>query len=373
MKSFAEINDKIRSGKAVVLTAEEVTRMAKELSPAEIARRVDVVTTATFSATRSSGVFLNFGESDPPTRPERLELNGVRACAGLAVDDTFLGAAEGHPEKVGYGGAHVIEDLVAGKEVTLEAWGKATDDFPREHIRTRVSLESLNEAYLYNPRNASNDGEVAVNSSDQIIYTRAGVLLPRSRNAAYGGAGELSPLVNDPECRTIGPGTRVFLGGAVGYVAWNGTRFHDAGGTGEGRSLALVGDLRGMSTAFLRGVYHERFGVSLFVGVGVPVAVLDEDMARRVSIGNERVEAVIVDHGNGGKVLGTTNYAALQSGEIVINGQRVRSAPVASLAKAREVAATLKSWIAAGEFLLTEPTRPMPVAGALRRLEEKVD
>ena len=49
-KSYEEINEKIRQGKAVVLTAEEVSQLARTLSPAEIVRRVDVVTTGTFGA-----------------------------------------------------------------------------------------------------------------------------------------------------------------------------------------------------------------------------------------------------------------------------------------------------------------------------------
>ena len=49
-KTYAEINDKIKKGTAVVLTAEEVSELAKTLSPKEIAEKVDVVTTATFGA-----------------------------------------------------------------------------------------------------------------------------------------------------------------------------------------------------------------------------------------------------------------------------------------------------------------------------------
>ena len=50
MKTYAEINEKIKKGTAVVLTAEEVSELSKTLSPKEIAEKVDVVTTATFGA-----------------------------------------------------------------------------------------------------------------------------------------------------------------------------------------------------------------------------------------------------------------------------------------------------------------------------------
>lgn len=375
-KTYAEINDKIKKGTAVVLTAEEVSELAKTLSPKEIAEKVDVVTTATFGAMCSSGAFLNFGHANPPIRMEKIELNGIRVSGGLAAVDTYVGATDCNPENPAYGGAHIIEDLVAGKEITLEAWGKGTDCYPRKHIKTRITKDTINEAILYNPRNAYQNYNVATNSTDKIKYTYMGTLLPKLRNASYSTAGELSPLLNDPECRTIGLGTRIFLCGTEGYVTWNGTQFHSTKEVNEygiptsnARTIAVIGDLKNMSTDFLRGVYYEKYGVSLFVGIGIPIPILDEDLARRVSIRNEQIGTTVVDYGDGNKILGKTNYAALQSGEIEVNGHKIRTTPVASLAKARQIADILKSWIQKGDFLLTEPVRPMPTGTKLKNLE----
>ena len=376
-KTYAEINDKIKKGTAVVLTAEEVSELAKTLSPKEIAEKVDVVTTATFGAMCSSGAFLNFGHANPPIRMEKIELNGVRVSGGLAAVDTYVGATDCNPENPSYGGAHIIEDLVAGKEITLEAWGKGTDCYPRKHIKTVITKDTINEAILYNPRNAYQNYNVATNSTDKIKYTYMGTLLPKLRNASYSTAGELSPLLNDPECRTIGLGTRIFLCGTEGYVTWNGTQFHSTKETNEygiptsnARTIAVIGDLKNMSTEFLRGVYYEKYGVSMFVGIGIPIPILDEDLARRVSIRNEQIETTVVDYGDGNKILGKTNYAALQSGEIEVNGHKIKTAPVASLSKARQIAEILKSWIQKGDFLLTEPVRPMPTGTSLKKLQE---
>ena len=376
-KTYAEINDKIKKGTAVVLTAEEVSELAKTLSPKEIAEKVDVVTTATFGAMCSSGAFLNFGHTNPPIRMEKIELNGVRVSGGLAAVDTYVGATDCNPENPSYGGAHIIEDLVAGKEITLEAWGKGTDCYPRKHIKTVITKDTINEAILYNPRNAYQNYNVATNSTDKIKYTYMGTLLPKLRNASYSTAGELSPLLNDPECRTIGLGTRIFLCGTEGYVTWNGTQFHSTKETNEygiptsnARTIAVIGDLKNMSTEFLRGVYYEKYGVSMFVGIGIPIPILDEDLARRVSIRNEQIETTVVVYGNGNKILGKTNYAALQSGEIEVNGHKIKTAPVASLSKARQIAEILKSWIQKGDFLLTEPVRPMPTGTSLKKLQE---
>ncbi len=376
-KSYEEINEKIRKGKAVVLTAEQVSEMARTMSPKEILSKVDVVTTATFGAMCSSGAVLNFGHATPPIRMERIELNGVPVSGGLAAVDTFVGATDCNVQRPEYGGAHVIQELIDGKEVILEAWAKGTDCYPRTHIRTRISLDTINDAILWNPRNAYQNYNVAVNSSDRIRYTYMGTLLPHFKNASYSSAGELSPLLNDPECRTIGLGTRIFLAGAQGYVTYNGTQFNTSKPINEygvpmggSRTIAVAGEMREMNSRYLRGAYFEKYGVTMYVGIGVPIPILDEDMAARVSIRNEQIETYLEDYGDDFKLIGTTNYAALRSGEIEFNGHKIHTAPLSSLARAREIADILKGWIERGEFLLTAPTRPMPANRSLKSLEE---
>ena len=126
-----------------------------------------------------------------------------------------------------------------------------------------------------------------------------------------------------------------------------------------------------MSPDFLRAAYYRKIRCNVcIVGIGIPIPVLDEDMARRVSIRNEQIETTVVDYGKENQILGKTNYAALHSGEIEINGHKIRTAPVASLAKAREIAGILKNWIQQGQFLLTEPIRPMPTGTSLKTLQE---
>lgn len=376
-KSYEEINEKIRKGKAVVMTAEDVAEMARTMSPAQILDKVDVVTTATFGAMCSSGAFLNFGHATPPIRMERIEINGVPVSGGLAAVDTFVGATDCNADNPTYGGAHVIQDLIDGKELTLEAWGKGTDCYPRKHIKTTISLDTINEAILCNPRNAYQNYNVAVNSSDRMLYTYMGTLLPGFKNASYSSAGELSPLLNDPECRTIGLGTRIFLCGTQGYVVWNGTQFNcskplnDYGvPMGNARTLALMGEMREMSSEFIRGAYFEKYGVTMYVGVGVPIPLLDEDLAARVSIRNSQIDTFIEDYGHNCDLIGKVNYEQLRSGEIEFRGKKIHTAPLSSLAKARQIANILKQWIEAGQFELTAPVRPMPVGTSLNGLKE---
>ncbi len=377
-KTYEEINEKIKSGKAVVLTAEEISAMAKEMSPAEIVEKVDVVTTATFGAMCSSGAIINFGHADPPIRMEKIRLNGVPVYEGLAAVDTYVGATACDPENPKYGGAHVIQDLIEGKEVDLEAWGKGTDCYPRKYIKTKISKDTVNEMTLFNPRNAYQNYNVAVNTTDSIKYTYMGSLLPNLKNATYSTSGELSPLLNDPELRTIGLGTRIFLGGTEGYVVWPGTQYNTSKPKNEygvpasnAATLAVIGDLKNMSSEFLQAAYYEKYGVSLFVGIGIPIPVLDEDIAKRVSIRNDQIETTVLDYGTVGQpALGRVTYEELRSGSIKVNGKKIRTAPVASLAKARKIANLLKEKIQNGEFEVSKPVMQFPKNTSLKGLKE---
>ena len=117
-KTYEEINEKIRNGTVVVVTAEELIPIVKERGIEEATKYVDVVTTATFGPMCSSGAFLNFGHSDPPIRMASVLLNNVSAYAGLAAVDSYIGATEPSADRgIEYGGAHVICDLIDGKEV----------------------------------------------------------------------------------------------------------------------------------------------------------------------------------------------------------------------------------------------------------------
>lgn len=378
IKTYEEINQKLKQGKAVVLTAEEVAQMAQSASPAEIVEKVDVVTTATFGAMCSSGAIINFGHTSPPIRMEKIRLNGVPCYEGLAAVDSYIGATACDPENPAYGGAHVIQDLLEGKDVVLEAWGKGTDCYPRKHVRTKININSVNEFTLFNPRNAYQNYNVAVNTTKKMIHTYMGTLLPNLRNATYSTSGELSPLLNDPDLRTIGLGTRIFLGGTQGFVVWNGTQFHTTRPKNEygvpvtnAANIAVIGNLKEMSPEYLQAVYYEKYGVSMFIGIGIPIPILDEDMARRVAINNRQIETSVLDYGTVGMPkLEQVNYEQLQSGSIKVKGKKVRTAPVSSLAKARKIASELKEWLEKGQFELSKPVQHFPQNTSLNSIKE---
>ena len=205
-----------------------------------------------------------------------------------------------------------------------------------------------------------------------------GTLFPGMKNATYSTSGELSPLLNDPDLKTIGIGTRIFLGGTQGFVIWPGTQFNTARPKNKygvpvtnAATIAVIGNLKEMSTNYLRAVYYEKYGVSMFVGIGIPIPVVDVEMAKRVSINNSRIETSVLDYGSPGMPkLKQVTYEELQSGYIKIEGKKVRTAPVSSLAKAREIAGELKKWLLDGQFEVTKPVQLFPKNKTVNSLKE---
>lgn len=387
-KTYEEINERIKDGKAVVVTAEEIIGMVKAEGAAAVADKVDVVTTATFGPMCSSGAFINFGHSDPPIKMTKVWLNDVPAYAGVAAVDAYIGATElSETRGMAYGGAHVIQDLIEGKPVHLRATGYGTDCYPRREIDTWVTKDSLNQAYLFNPRNVYQNYAVAVNTSNRVLYTYMGTLLPNLGNATYCSAGQLSPLLNDPTYRTIGVGTRVFVGGAPGYVAWEGTQHNPCQTRGENDvpvspagTLALIGDLKAMDSEFIHAASFHNYGTSMFVGVGIPIPVLDEDIVRRCAVSDEDLVATIIDYAvpqRSKPALGRVTYAELRTGQIDVDSKKVATGSISSYSKARRIAGELKKWITEGGFTLTEPHERLSMDRTFKpldvRSEEEVD
>ncbi len=382
MKTVGEINEKIKTGRAVVLTAEEVIAMVKEQGVKEAVKKVDVVTTGTFSPMCSSGAFLNFGHGEPLIRMSGVTLNDVPAYAGIAAVDCFIGATElSSTQGMSYGGAHVIEDLIAGREVRLSAKSYGTDCYPRKEVETVLTLKDMNQCFMFNPRNAYQNYSAAANTSDKVIHTYMGTLLPRCANVTYATSGELSPLLKDPELRSIGIGTRVFFGGTEGYVAWEGTQcfpssgeYSDGSKSFGGATLALIGDLKKMSTDYIRAACIYKYGVSLYVGVGIPFPVLDEDFLLQLAATNRELFTEVYDYSvplrKRPVLREKVSYAELRSGEIELGGKRVPTAPMSSLKKAREIAQELKTRVAAGTFLLSEPVAPLQLDTVKKILKE---
>lgn len=388
MRTLAEINEKIQRGSAIVRTAEEVKAQVAEIGVAATAKLVDVVTTGTFEPMESSGAVLNLGQTDPPIKIRQCWVDGVPAYAGFGAVDLYLGASQvveypGGSEPLDHddrespdarqrqrGGGHVIEDLIAGRSVTLRAVGQVTDCYPRSSFETSITRDTINQFYLFNPRNLYQNFIVGVNGGDRPLFTYLGALQPQLGNAVFSNPGAISPLLNDPDLQLIGIGSRIFLGGGIGYVAWEGTqhfplqkRLPNRTPIGPASTLALIGDAKQMDARWVRGCYFRGYGASLMLGVGIPLPVLSEEVIAHCAVQDQDLVAPIVDFSIPRRVrptFGLVNYAQLKSGKLTIDGKVVRVAPLASLYLSRQVAIELKRWIEAGTFTLTEAVAAIP-------------
>ena len=389
VKTIAEINQKIREGKAVVVTAAEIVDIVKQRGVSKAVQEVDVVTTGTFGPMCSSGAYFNIGHSKPRIKlgGGKAYLNDVPAYTGFAAVDLFIGTNalpdddprnRTHPGEFNYGGGHVIEELVAGKDIRLVAAAYGTDCYPRKKLETWINIKDLNDAVLFNMRNAYQNYNVAVNLSNKTIYTYMGVLKPNLGSANFCSAGQLSPLLNDPYYKTIGIGTKIFLGGGIGYVAWPGTQYDpnvprsDGGVPRQGAgTLAVIGDLKQMSPRWLMGTSMLGYGCSLTVGIGIPIPLLSEEIVRYTAVSDDEILAPVVDYSETypllkPDILGEVSYAELKSGKIAVRGREVPTASLSSYSRAVEIASILREWILSGRFQLTEPVAPLPPAGSDR-------
>jgi len=383
MRTIAEINDKINTGKITVWTVAQLKEKLKEITVKEAFKQVDVICTGTFEPMESSGLMINLGHTDPPIKIRQCWLDGVPAYAGFGAVDLYLGATMmvdsgdvpeiENRQNFSYlerGGGHVIEDLIRGKNLQLKALGQVTDCYPRSSFETTINKETINQCYLYNPRNLYQNFIVGVNGGDRLLYTYLGPLQPRLGNAVYSNTGAISPLFNDPDLDLIGIGTKIFLGGTIGYIAFEGTqhfplqkRLPNRTPIGPAATLALIGDAKKMDPYWVRGCYFKNYGSSLMLGVGIPLPVINQEVIIKCSIQDKDIVAPVMDFSIPRRIrptFGLVSYAQLKTGKMTLEGKTVRVAPLASFKRSLEVAELLKQWIENKQFTLSEYVAKIP-------------
>jgi len=205
-----------------------------------------------------------------------------------------------------------------------------------------------------------------------MIYTYMGVLKPSLGNATYSSAGQLSPLLNDPHFLTIGLGTRIFLGGGIGYVIGPGTQHNPDVPRSESGvpimpagTMAVTGNLKTMTGRWLKGIHYRGYGATMRVGIGVPIPILNEEILRYTTISDQKIKTSIIDFSHDypygtGKILGEVTYAELRSGLVEIQGKQVPCFGQSNYSDAVCIARILKSWIERGEFFLGQPVELLP-------------
>ena len=127
----------------------------------------------------------------------------------------------------------------------------------------------------------------------------------------------------------------------------------------------MTADMKQMRREFVRGTSFRGYGVSLALGVGIPIPILNEDVLKRTCISDREILAPVVDYSheypqNTGKVLGHVSYEQLRAGEIEVEGKKVAVGSLSSYYKALEIAHLLADEIKRGDFRLAEPIAYLP-------------
>lgn len=290
MKTIAEIRERIRAGKAVVLTASEFKRRIRD-GERPRPEEVDVVTCGTCGVMSGTAALLSVQVAPPGTfgRAEAVRLNGVPAYPGPCpnerlglVDMIVYGTAHAGAR---YGGGHLFADLAAGKEVHLEVEAKGLT------YEADVTLDDCGTARLFTTRSAFRNYTAFVNrapGAEKTIFSATGLKGPCAE-ASVSGCGEISPLENDPDLRVLSPGARVLVNGAPGMVMGEGTR-----STPEKPNLSVFAGMKGMDPCTCGG-FVTAAGPECITSIAAPVPVLDQASIDALSVLDEEVVLPVAD------------------------------------------------------------------------------
>ena len=377
-RTFEEINEKIRNGKVKVLTAQEAKILAEEKGIDYILNNIDVVVCATFEMNVNALVYLSFGQTDPLIYFQDATINSVPCCP-LGPTDLALSSVATSRDNYEYSGANVLEELVSKKDVYLRCTGKRLEVFPNKEFETWFNLRFLNQARLLLNQCINQNGIVATNSSDKDINSHMGTLISHVENATFNSSSYLNPLINDPFCKTIGIGTKVWVSGADGVIVGEGSNHNplqkrnECGiPVGPAITLSCMVDIKMMKPKYLRAGFIKSYGPVLFVGVGVPIPVLDEEIAEHLTINDEKIHTTIVDFSIPRRTkptFGQCTYKELRTSTVIINKKPTLVAPLSSMAWAIDICNILKEEIINKNFYLNKPVISIPMDVGLKKLD----
>lgn len=304
-KEFSEILERIERSEAVVLTAEEVSRLVEDEDRSSL-EEVDVVTTATRAVMSGTYAILSFPVAEPGSfqRARNVWLNGISAQVGpcpnenLGLLDLIVFGTACSRDRPDYGGGHLFRDLVEGKTIQVEV---QTDEGGL--LQAEVGLEDMPHARMFGSRHAFKNYSAFVNPGSRSVRTifHARGFEPHCQGATFSGCGQINPLKCDPLLETIGIGTRILLNGAEGYVLGTGTR-----SSRDKPNLSDFADMHHMTAEYMGG-FVTGLGPECICSLAVPIPVTSptilEEIARR-----DREIALPVNDINTRTVIGQANY-----------------------------------------------------------------
>jgi putative methanogenesis marker 16 metalloprotein len=275
-RSINEIQKKIDSKNAVVMTSQEICELVEKGEDINV-KDVDVVTTATRAIMSGTYAVLSFPAKAPFhfTRASKVFLNGVPAHVGpcpnesLGVLDLMVFGTAHSSLRPEYGAGHLFRNMVEQKPIKVSVITSENDNFQSE-----ITLGEMPYARLYSTRHAFKNYAAFVNCSSTPINTifHASSFEPDMETATLSGCGQINPVKNDPQLQTIGMGTRVLINGGEGFVIGDGTR-----SSPEKPNLVGVADMHGMK-AQLMGGFSTSAGPECIVSWAVPIPVINQSV-----------------------------------------------------------------------------------------------
>ncbi|MGD1060012.1 MAG: methanogenesis marker 16 metalloprotein [Methanomassiliicoccales archaeon] len=302
--SIEDINERLRKGEAVVLTAQEVRESLREDGSAP--KDVDVVTCGTRGLMSGTYAILSFPVSKPGTfeRASSASLNGVPAIPGpcpnerLGIVDLMVLGTSVSPDDRRYGAGHLFRDLADEQGIDVEVKTNEGDQ-----ISANVKLEEMKTAKLLATRHAFRNYLAIVNSGNRAMNSifHPSVFAPSMSELTFSGCGSLNPIQNDPELHMIGIGTRVLVNGAVGYITGTGTRSSPAS-----PNLMMIADMKGMSPEYMGG-FQTSAGPECAVTWGVAIPVIDDSVRKAISVLDRDIPLPVNDLKDRGRI-STADY-----------------------------------------------------------------
>jgi putative methanogenesis marker 16 metalloprotein len=289
MKDIDEINERINTGKAIVLTAEEFKQMVRD---GEDIKDVDVVTTATCGLmSGTTGIFsIPISERGGFERAKEVWLNDVPAYPGPCpnerlgiVDMIVYGTSHSLSKPSEYGGGHLFRDIVEGNGIEVEV--RTNDDRMIERV---TSIDDFEFSRIFTTRSCFKNYMGFINRRDdevKSIFSVGGMEGP-FKEAHVVGCGEFNPLENDH--KTIGVGTKILVNGVIGYVIGRGTRSE------ERPNLSVVADMRGMIPECMGG-FITSAGPECITSIAIPIPIIDDDVRNSLKILDEEIALPIAD------------------------------------------------------------------------------
>ena len=380
-RTTPEINEKIKASKAKVLTASEAKSLIKEKGLKYFADNTDVVTCGSFEMHTNALIYLSFGQTDPLIYFSEALINNVPAYT-LGPTDLALSCVAFSKENPKYSGAHVLEDLVSGKDIHLKVSGKNLEVFPNKEFETWFNLKNLNQARLILNQGINQNSIVATNSSNKDINSHMGTLIGGIENSTYNSSSYLNPLINDPHCKTIGIGTKVWVAGEEGFILGSGSNHNPLQHrnkhgipVGPAITLSVIADIEKMNPKWVRGGFLKSFGPVLYIGIAVPIPILNDEVGESFAITDDKIHTTIVDFSIPRRtkpIFGQCTYEELRTSTVVINKKPTLSAPLTSMAYVTEICNLLKESILSKSFYLSSPLTSINMSSELKKLDSRL-